>query len=110
MDLNPFIEDFMQISGIISIGIANINTCDDVVISKENLEEFRKIIKDLCQTIPEKVLDLDINSFRFKGNVHSIIGFVEQDTIIIFIALNNTNLTILKSKVDRFLNELLINI
>ena len=108
MDYNKYIDDFKQISGMLSVGIINLKACDDITISKENLIEFKKVLEDLCQILPEKVLDLEISSFRFKGAVHSIIGFIEQEILIVFIVLNNINLSILKSKLDAFLNDLLI--
>ena len=108
MDYNKYIDEFKQISGMLSVGIVNLKTCDDIIISKENLTEFKKVLEDLCQIIPERILDLNISSFKFKGTIHSIIGFVEQDVLVLFIALNNINMNILKSKLDVFLNDLLI--
>lgn len=110
MKLSEHFKEIKHISGVLSIGYLNLKTQKEIFFSNDNSEKFKKIFHDLNYFLTKKILDLNINSFRFKGSIQNIIGFVQNDISIVLIIENNTNLSILKSKIDNLLNDLLINL
>lgn len=110
MNFKKYIDDFRTLSGLVSVGIAIAKKSEEVSCFNENTKDFIKIIEDLAQITPEKILDLKISNFMFKGITHSLYGFLEGDVLLLLHVENNVNLDIMKSKIDRFLNDILIRI
>ncbi len=109
IDFNNYINVFKQISGIISVGIVHSFSSPEIHLSDDNLKEFKKFIEDLCHIVPEKILDFNINSFMFKIGNQYVVCYYEQDTLLALFISDIVNFNILKSKVDEFLNDLLIS-
>jgi len=110
MKLSEHFKAIKHISGVLSVGYLNLKTQEEISFSNDNSERFKKLFHDLNHFLTEKILELNIISFRFKGNNQNIISFVQNDISIVLIIKNNTNFSILKSKIDNLLNDLLINL
>ncbi|MFX1570741.1 MAG: hypothetical protein ACFFCV_20580 [Promethearchaeota archaeon] len=109
MNFKKYIGEFQNISGLVCVGIAKSEKCVEILCLNGNIKDITKVIEDLAQITPEKILDLKINNFMFKGTTHSLYGFLEQDFLLILYVENNINYNILKSKVDNFLNDIIIS-
>ncbi|MFX1501920.1 MAG: hypothetical protein ACFFDH_13230 [Promethearchaeota archaeon] len=109
MNLKIYIDEFKKISGLVCVGIAKTKKCEEILCLNGNVKDITKVIEDLAQITPETILDLRINNFMFKGTTHSLYGFLEQDFLLLLYVENNINYNILKSKVDIFLNDILIS-
>ena len=97
MNFKKYVDDFKTISGLRSVGIAIAKKNEEVSCFNENTKDFIKIIEDLAQITPEKILDLKISNFLFKGTTHSLYGFLEEDVLLLLHVENTINLNIVKS-------------
>ena len=107
MKFKKYMEEFKQISGVISVGIIQDFSCPE--INEDEEESFKKFVEDLCYIINKKILDLSIKNFMFKSSLKTIYGYYEQSILLILYVYNSININILKSKIDEFLNYILIH-
>jgi hypothetical protein len=109
MDYNKYIEEFKQIPHIISVGIVKLSPNLLFYQFPKNSSDFKNLLVDFLQIISQKLMDLSLTHFIFKDSSKMLIGYFEQDTLLLLNTENDIKLETLKIKIDEFLNALLID-
>jgi len=104
------LDDFKQISGIISIGLVedihDIN--GEIHIIHNEDQKFIQFMQELINISRERILELAIEQFTFELASEKIIGYREDDVLLVLVVDKKINKIYLKNKIDKFRNDLLL--
>ncbi len=109
MDYKKFIDGFKQIPNIISVGIVKFSSSLKFYQYPSNSSDFKKLLIDFSQIMSQKIMDLSLTHFIYKDSSLTLIGYLEQETLLLLYIENNCKMETLKIKIDEFLNALLID-
>jgi len=109
VDFQKYIHKLDKIPKVKAVNIIEDIENPQIHFQKENNILDGKKLREFIEITQKKVLNLPINSIKFESLENMFLCVIENNIALILVLEKDIDLTELKSHIDQFLNDLLID-